>query len=577
MALKHNSIRRRFLTLVMAFLIPLLFILNLSNLYYCHLSQKQAAQSGADLISLYLKQTDKSIEEIADTLCAFATSDYIVRMLNSEDEATRQYALVELQSKLSSLLSNFDVADSLFVYGVTFPSYNYVYGAASSYSQRVQQEKHLARICLPSPEAPKLLNWSQVTLEDKNYLLWMIRADSVYVGAWIAMNTLEAPLNAIANNYRAQFVFTDMDNHPLTSGSFIERTAIQLLHSDSTYYRSGTPKKYILTGAPSVSRSFRLYMAFPEQTILENLDFLQWMILILSISALLLIPAVLHLFRHNLLNPLRVLNEAVVELEGGNLYYQIEKTDAPSEFLQINAAFNAMTVRLRNHKIKAYEDRLEKQKLKLAYLKMQIRPHFFLNALTTVSNFAALNRPEQMSKFIGYLAEYLRYMFRSNLTLVQLKEEIGHIETYLGMQELRFQGTLSHLFEVEPAAYTLKIPPFTIHNFVENVVKHAMGEQNHVMLCLHASVRDGMLRIVVEDNGGGLTAEGIRQLSDTDYTPRKGYSVGIWNIRQTLAIVYRGKASITITPSALSGTKVEICIPADAVWKGEETDENPDF
>ncbi len=577
MALKRNSVRRRFLTLVMLFLTPLLFILNLSNLYYCHLSQIQAARSGADLISLYLNQADKSIEEIADTLCAFATTDSSVKMLGSEDEATRQYAMVALQSKLSGLLNNLDVADSLFVYGVTYPSYNYVYNADSSYTQRMQQKDHLSQICADRSRPIKLLDWSQIALGKKQYLLWMIRSDSVYAGAWIAIDTLEKPLTAIPNNHRARFIFTDMNDTPLTAKDFVTQTKVRLHSADEAYYRSGSPQKYILTGASSISESFRLYMAFPEQAILENLDLLQIIVLILSLCALGMIPAMLYLFRRNLLDPLQVLNRAVIELENGNLLYQIEKTDAPSEFLQINGAFNAMIVRLRNYKIREYEDLLEKQRLKLAYLKMQIRPHFFLNALTTVSNFAAMNQPDKMNRFIGYLAGYLRYMFRSNLTLVQLKDETGHIETYLSMQDLRFQGTLSHLFEIEPAACAVKIPPFTIHNFVENVVKHAMAQQSHVMLCLHASVHEDMLHIVIEDNGAGLSQEALRQLNDEDFKPRNGYGTGIWNIRQTLAIVYQGRASIAITPSALSGTKVEIRIPTQAVWKGEEADENPDL
>lgn len=574
--MKSNSIRYRFVILIMMFLIPLLFILNFSNFYYCSLSQKQAARSGADLIALYMNQIDKSIEEISDSMRLFTTTSYMVKMLNSADADTRHYSNVEVYNTINNLVSNFNIADSLFVYGKKYESFTYVYGAGSTYHQRMLQNQYIQENCNNGKELD-YQKWSRVELGGRNYLLWLMEYESVFTGAWIDVNTLETPLSAIPNSYNAEFIFSDLENNPLTNVDFIDMNGIKLNYCEDAYYKSGVSNKYIITDAQSEEGNFRLYMAFPEKSILADLDSLQLIILILSVCSLFLIPATLYLFKSNLLNPLQVLNEAVGELDRGNLDFQIKKTNAPFEFLHINNAFNKMIVRLRYHKIKEYEDRLDKQKLMLAYLKMQIRPHFFLNSLSTVTNFAKINQLDNMNRFVSYLAGYLRYMFRSNFTLVHLKEEVLHAENYLSMQEMCFSGTLSHMFDVQPEAQMIKVPPFIVYNFIENVVKHATRSKSHVMIYLQASIRDDMLFITIEDDGVGLTDEALDQLNDPGFKPSKGRNTGIWNIRQTLSILYNDKAEIKLSKSILSGAKVEISVPVEGAWEGGVSDENFDF
>ena len=51
------------------------------------------------------------------------------------------------------------------------------------------------------------------------------------------------------------------------------------------------------------------------------------------------------------------------------------------ELEQIDGKFRTMIHQIRKLKITLYERELEKQKIEMDYLKMQIRPHFYLNCL----------------------------------------------------------------------------------------------------------------------------------------------------------------------------------------------------
>ena len=88
-----------------------------------------------------------------------------------------------------------------------------------------------------------------------------------------------------------------------------------------------------------------------------------------------------------------------------------------------------------NLKIRFYEKKLELQDAEQKYIRLQIRPHFFLNALTSISSLSAKSKNKEIEIYIGALSKNIRYMFSSGLHTVSVKEEIRHVENYLEMQE----------------------------------------------------------------------------------------------------------------------------------------------
>jgi len=574
--MKSNSVRLRLMALTIAFLIPLLLFLIFNHVYYSHLTQRRTAEAGADLIALYLNLTDARVEEISDMLGLFAATNQNLRLLNSADADNRQFAAIQLQAYMASLISKYTAADSLFVCVERYGYYGYVFGGNSTYRLRKIQQEYLERNIFYGGDTG-IPRWQSVRLDGEAYLLWTFYSNGACVGAWVNMEELRKPLETIPNSDKAQFVFTDLHDRPLTNARFVEDTGLELRLTDGIYSRSGAPQPYILTGAQSATGGYRLYMAFPEKSIIENLDALQMIIFIISACAFLLIPAMLHLFRRNLLHPLDTLTAAVNEVQNGNLDHRIGMVQVPDEFLKINSAFDKMTVQLKDYKIKEYEETLAKQKLTLSYLQMQIRPHFFLNALTTVSNLAKTGQGGQMERFVRYLAEYMRYRFYSNINMVPLREELAHLENYLSMQEISYNGTLSYFFDISPDAAPSLIPPFTLHNFAENIIKHAMESRDRIAIYIRAVVSQGMLEIIIEDDGAGLTPQALEQLNDPDFEPCEGKNTGIWNIRQTLGILFGNKAGVVVEPSELAGTRVTVTLPAAILRERGKPDENIDF
>ena len=147
---------------------------------------------------------------------------------------------------------------------------------------------------------------------------------------------------------------------------------------------------------------------------------------------------------------------------------------------------------------------------------MQIRPHFYLNAISTISSLTYQNRNEEIRRMIQMLSQHLRYMFKAEQMLVSIDEEMRHVENYIRMQEIRYPDQIFYMTDLEPATGDIRIPQLLIQTFVENCFKHALtyGEMLSIFYpsAYGRSANDeGYVQIVIEDNGEGFPQAWLQQ------------------------------------------------------------------
>lgn len=554
---KKNSVYSRFTPAVILSVIALVLLINTASFIILLQDEKRNAVAAADLNQLYVSETDKSLRAIEEYFYLLRHNENAFHAMRSENDMERVGAEISLKSVLDRTVNAFPLIEYIFVYDESNGEYVYAFGGSSSRQIRAAMKQSFTDSLQDGAPAPL---WQAVTVSGESYLLRVSEEKGSYIGVWVRMADFEKPLQKLRSDTSIVSVVTDGALDPKSHRDFLAEHRIELKAS-SDFYKTGERNAYYVRTDRSEAAPYCLCLVIPGSALSGMGSFFVITLLLVSLSSVALIPLLFRLIRKDVTEPLKALDTAISEINGGNQTYQIPPRDDPEEFVRVDEAFNTMTRQLQEAKIRSYEDVIEKQKLRLSYLQMQIRPHFFMNALTTVSNFARLGKQQELDRFISYLAAYLRYMFRSNLTLVPLGEEIAHIETFLSMQELRFSGTLNHVFEIPADALQVPIPPFTIQNFAENVIKHAMSEQSHVTLYLQVQQEETGLRITVEDNGSGISEEALAQLNDETYTPKAGQSIGIWNTRQTLKLLYGDRAGISIANSLLGGARVELTIP----------------
>lgn len=559
--MKKKSIYRRFTPAVIVSVIILVILINAASFTILLQDERRNARAAADLNQVYVSETDKSLRAIEEYIYLLRHNETAFDFMRSADAWARVSAEQNLKTGLNRTVNTFPLIEYIFVYDAVSGEYIYTFGGESNRQTRAGMKKYLTESLQVGTEVSPL--WNAVTVSGESYLLRLSVEKDIYIGIWVRMPDFEKPLQKLRSDTSIIPIVTDDELDAKSHRDFLGENGIELRASSDFYVTGEWNRFYVRTDRSEIA-PYCLCLVIPRNVLSGLGSFFIVTLILISVSTVSLIPLLYRLIRKDVVEPLKALDTAISQVNDGDQLYRIPPRDDPEEFVRVDEAFNAMTHQLHEAKIQSYEDAIEKQKLRLSYLQMQIRPHFFLNALTTVSNFARLGKQEELDRFIGYLASYLRYMFRSNLTLVPLRDEIAHIETYLSMQELRFIGTLSHVFDVPEEAMQVMLPPFSIHNFAENIIKHAMSDQKYVTLYLQAKPETDVLRITVEDNGSGLSEEALRQMNDTDYTPREGQSIGIWNTRQTLRLLYGGRAGITVSRSLLGGARVELTIPYEA-------------
>ena len=300
--------------------------------------------------------------------------------------------------------------------------------------------------------------------------------------------------------------------------------------------------------------------ALAEQSIAQPV-----LLLLITALCLALVVLLLLLLRRLVAAPTRTLIKANEILAAGNIRYRLDEDKARSkEFAALFDSFNNMARQIGNLKIEAYDLRLREQSNRLTMLRAQIRPHSFLNAITTVSNMTYTCRPEEIRAYIQVFAKYIRYMLNASDPWITVEAEVGHIRNYLKMQEVRFPGAIRFTAEYDAAAGECEIPFLLLYTLVENSIKHAMSLYETLDITVRCVREDREdfhgFCLTEEDSGQGFPEDVAEKLRSGD-EPFVKEHLGLSNVRYTLNLTYHRDDLLRLSNRPQGGARVELWIP----------------
>lgn len=180
----------------------------------------------------------------------------------------------------------------------------------------------------------------------------------------------------------------------------------------------------------------------------------------------------------------------------------------------------------------------------LAHLKAQLRPHFFFNALNTISALMQVDVP-RADRLLSRLADLLRATLQwGDKEITTLREEIRMLELYAQIMQERFADRVTLTWNVDDAALGGSIPALLLQPLLENAFKHGVERSRDAVRIEIEGRREGdRLRIAIRNTGSTLTS------SASD-------GVGLRNCRERLAVLYgdAGQLQLTQLPDAVEAS-----------------------
>ncbi|CAM4396605.1 two-component system sensor histidine kinase YesM [Paenibacillus endophyticus] len=316
-------------------------------------------------------------------------------------------------------------------------------------------------------------------------------------------------------------------------------------------------KKYLLYTLASSKMDWSLVDIEPLDQILQpvvvsrNLFYVILLLLLLfGIVSALLLYSHIHV-------PIRILIRGVEHIKNKNFAYQI-KSRRKNEFQQLFDSFNGMAVEIDQLLKRVYTEEVRSREAVMKQLQSQINPHFLYNCLAYIVNMAKMNKNQSVIAMAHNLGDYYKYTTRNESLVTTLRMEIDLAISYLDIMNSQLDK-LAYTITIPENMLDFQIPKLLIQPIIENAIVHGLEDKLEDGVIAITGMADQVCRLVIEDNGSGLTSDALQMLrKTTGQEVNISERTGLWNVNHRLKYYFGEHSGIQIDHSALGGLRIEL-------------------
>lgn len=288
------------------------------------------------------------------------------------------------------------------------------------------------------------------------------------------------------------------------------------------------------------------------------------LVVILAMTAFSLVT--LRRIMNSFYEPINRVVAVMDDVTGGRLDVRIDMKSMDTDSKKLAEGFNLMMDKIDVLMEQVKREQHEMEQIRFNALHSQIKPHFLYNTLECIHWQAVIDGNKEISTMVKAMAQYYRLCLSRGKEIISLKEEIRHIESYLIIQNMRYDNIIDLEDKIPEAFYNVKIPKMTLQPLIENAIYHGIrvkeGGKGRVALSIEKKGKD--VYLLVEDSGTGMSQEKIDEMNRSISRHDETFGYGIRNVNRRIELMFGAEYGLRYFKNEQGGVTVEVHLPLEA-------------
>lgn len=353
----------------------------------------------------------------------------------------------------------------------------------------------------------------------------------------------------------------------INAGLFEEKTVTES-RSDGVYHDWQGGKSSVTIIKTVSYTGWKLVSVIPLRDDIIGMGKTQYFVVFVLSFSLLGVLILNQLVSGSVTSPLRKLDESVRDIENGNLNPDIY-IGGPQEVEHLGRTLRTSVQKINQLMDDIVSEQEEKRRSELDALQSQINPHFLYNTLDSVVWMIEGGHDEGAVYMIRQLASLLRISISKGKTIIPIRDEIRHAESYMNIQKIRYKNTFEFSYEIPEEIMDLCTVKLILQPILENAIYYGVQSMDGDGEILVRGSREGYnVYLDVIDNGLGMPEEKVAALltgssaEEELNSSRHGNGVGLRNVHTRIQLRFGPAYGLEVRSEPDEGTMVRIKLPA---------------
>lgn len=569
-AMKSSLIKQIvvYMVIMITLLVSILAVYSFTSYLILRNEVKKGAENFLQVYGTELKNRVTQMDNILTNLLIQNYSN--LQLIKSSDEAKRFYASQDIHNYISNVALNNKSVDFIVVADSMYDICLDASSTATTYWDRTAIRDYTMQ---KTGEVGFLAEWNYIDLNNKTYLYKMY----VYNHRAVAAFTSTAHfLETIPKGDYGEQTFVLADEGGIIQDYMGEKWQSEI--KGMPISQTDLQQAFIVE-FPVVKGQIILFSRVKNNSIWNQTRMNMLVVFVVIIFTIIFGFLLIRYIMREIVQPMNSMAAGMNRIDQGEFSFRIEDKYGTREFTHLKDTFNTLMDEIVNLRIHAYEKVIELKDAELKVIRLQLRPHFFLNAITTIVSLSSMGKNQQIREYVDSLSKNIRYMFKTRMHTVPIRDEIYHVENYIEMQEFKYPNCIFHYVELPKNLEEWRIPQMLIQTFIENEYKYAASIDTPLTILIRISTDiyqdEKMLLIEIEDDGKGYPSDVLEYMSGKSVQQRTdGSRIGLWSIKNMMELMYERKGLISLSNIEPHGCLNKIWVPIRPVHETHEDAED---